>query len=141
MKNEFFPFIRPSEQEFHEIWNSCVFTFDANILLNFYRYKAETTITFFSLLEKLKERSQVTWQACQEYFDNRLDVISEQEKAYSEVRDSLQRSIEEPLQNQRKHPYISSELLEELSSISLKIKDELNARSKESFLEYHKMIF
>lgn len=113
------------------MWNECIFTFDANILLNFYRYKTESTNTFFDFLGKLNERIFITHQACQEYFDRRLDVISEQEKAYSEISNSLEASIESPLHNTRKHPYISHKLLEELTVVSKKVKDELNARSKE----------
>lgn len=131
MKSNFFPFIKPTEQEFKDLWNDCVFTFDANILLNFYRYKTESTNTFFNFLNKLDERIFITYQACQEYFERRLDVISEQEKAYSEMSNALENTIESPLHNSRKHPYISLELLEELAVVSKKVKDELNARSKE----------
>jgi len=131
MKNHFFAFIKPSEQEFRDLWNTCVFSFDANILLNFYRYKSETTNTFFDLLENLSDRVKLTHQAATEYFENRLDVISEQEKAYSEVRDAIQKQIEEPLQNQRKHPHISPELYQELTSATEKVKNELEERSQE----------
>jgi len=131
MKQQFFAYIKPTEEEYKEIWESCGFTFDTNILLNFYRYKNDTTNTFFDLLDKLKDRIYLTHQVCQEYFRNRLDVISEQEKAYSEVRDSIQKNVEEPLQNQRKHPYVTTALLAELQEITTKIKNELDTRSKE----------
>lgn len=131
MKNKFFAFIKPSEEDYKEIWNNCLFTFDANILLNFYRYKNETSNTFFEILEKLKDRIYITYQASSEYFSNRLDVISEQDRAYSEVRDAIKKHIEDPLQNQRKHPYISTELLDEFNGISKKIKEELESRSKD----------
>lgn len=131
MKDKFFAYIKPSEQEFIELWNSCIFTFDANILLNFYRYKSETTNTFFELLENFSDRVVLTYQAALEYFENRLDVISEQEKAYSEVRDAIQKQVEEPLQNQRKHPHMISELYEELTNVTEKVKKELDERSKE----------
>jgi hypothetical protein len=131
MKKDFFAYIKPTDDEYREFWHSCIFTFDTNIFLNFYRYKAETTNTFIELLEKLGDRIFITHQACYEYFRNRLDVISEQEKAYSEVRDALQKQIEDPLQNQRKHPYLSPELLEEFLRTTAKIKQELDDRSRE----------
>jgi hypothetical protein len=131
MKKDFFSYIKPSEDEFRELWNTSVFSFDANILLNFYRYKNETTNDFFELLKKLKDRIIITYQASSEYFDNRLDVISEQEKAYSEVRDAIQKQIEEPLQHQRKHPHINSDLLDEFTKVASNVKDELNNRSEE----------
>jgi len=131
MKNQFFAFIKPSDEEFRELWNSCIFTFDANILLNFYRYKNETTNSFFDLLENLADRVQLTYQATCEYFDNRLDIISKQEKTYSEVRDAIQKQIEDPLQNQRNHPHINNELLIEFVLVAEKVKNELDERSKE----------
>jgi len=131
MKKDFFAYIRPDEDELTQVWNNAIFTFDANILLNFYRYTSDTTKIFFDLLEKVKDRTWLTHQSVQEYFDNRLTVISEQEKTYSDLKDSIAKSIEEPLNNQRKHPYISQALLAEFKGISSKIKAELDARSQE----------
>lgn len=131
MKDKFFAFIKPKEQEFEELWKSCIFTFDANILLNFYRYKSETTNTFFDLLDNFSDRVMLTYQAGTEYFENRLDVISEQEKAYSEVRVSIEKHVEDPLQSQKKHPHISPELYAELAAVTEKVKNELDKRSKE----------
>jgi|GEM_PF-1550810 len=131
MRKEFFAFIRPTDQEIKEVWKSCIFTFDANILLNFYRYTNETTSVFFQLLDKLIGKIQITHQACDEYFENRLNVISEQEHAYSEVKDALERNVEEPLMNARKHPHINDHLLNELTATTKKVKEELDLRSQE----------
>ena len=131
MKKDFFAYIRLDDAELQKIWKNSIFTFDANILLNFYRYRTETTTTFFSLLEKVKERTWLTNQAVQEYFNNRLNVISEQEKAYSDLKESITKNIEDPLNNQRKHPYIGQELLDEFKTISTKLKSELDFRSQE----------
>ena len=131
MKKDFFAYLRLDEPELQKVWKNSIFTFDANILLNFYRYRAETTTTFFSLLEKIKSRTWLTNQAVQEYFNNRLIVISEQEKAYSDLKESIAKNIEDPLNNQRKHPYVGHELLEEFKLISNKLKTELDSRSQE----------
>ena len=131
MKKDFFAYLRPNENELNDVWQNSIFTFDANILLNFYRYRAETTTTFFSLLDKVKKRSWLTNQAVQEYFNNRLNVISEQEKAYSDLKDSISKNIEDPLNSQRKHPYVGNELLKEFKTISNKLKSELDNRSQE----------
>ena len=131
MKQDFFAYLRPTETELKNVWKNSVVTFDANILLNFYRYRAETTTTFFSLLDSVKTRSYLTNQAVQEYFNNRLNVISEQEKAYSDLKDSITKNIEDPLNNQRKHPYVGNELLEKFKQISTELKSELDNRSQE----------
>ena len=131
MKKDFFAYIKPTETELKEIWENSTFTFDANILLNFYRYRIETTNTFLSLIEKLNDKVWLTNQSVQEYFNNRLTVISEQEKTYSDLKESITKNVEEPLNNQRKHPYISQELLDEFKVVSNKIKVELDIRSQE----------
>lgn len=131
MKKEFFAFIKPTEGEIKAAWDSCIFSFDANILLNFYRYTADTTAAFFDLLEKFRDRIYITYQACEEYFENRLDVISEQEKAYSEVINAMQKSVLEPLLHERKHPHINSDLLNELTTVTIKVTEELDKSSKE----------
>lgn len=93
MKKDFFAYLRTEEAELKKIWKNSIFTFDANILLNFYRYRAETTSTFFNLLEKVKDRTWLTNQAVQEYFNNRLIVISEQEKAYSDLKEGITKHV------------------------------------------------
>lgn len=132
MKKYFFAYLRLEESELKKIWGeNSILTFDANILLNFYRYKSETTTTFFELLDKVKDRTWLTNQAVQEYFNNRLIVISEQEKAYSDLKESLSKNVEDPLNNQRKHPYVGHELLEEFKITATKLKTELDNRSKD----------
>ena len=136
MKKEFFAYIKPSEEEFKTLWENSLFTVDTNILLNFYRYKSETTTEFFSLFEKLKERIILTYQVSAEYFDERLTVISEQEKTYSDLASDFTKKIEEPLSHQRKHPYINPVLLEKLTELGTEIKKDLNERSKEHTKRY-----
>jgi len=131
MKKDFFAYLRIEEDELKKVWKNSILTFDANILLNFYRYRAETTNTFFDLLEKVKDRTWLTNQAVQEYFNNRLVVISEQEKAYSDLKEGITKHVEDPLNNQRKHPYVGNELLEEFKLIASKLKSELDSRSQE----------
>jgi PIN like domain len=136
MKKEFFAHIKPTEVEFKNLWENCIFTLDTNILLNFYRYKSETTTEFLSLLEKLRDRTILTYQASLEYFDERLVVISEQEKTYSDLSKAFFKEIEEPLSHQRKHPYISPELLEKLTELGKEIKADLSERSREHTKRY-----
>ncbi len=130
MKKDFFAYLRLNETELNEIWENAIFTFDANILLNFYRYREETTTTFFNLLKTVKDRVWLTNQAVQEYFNNRLNVISEQEKAYSDLKESITKNIEDPLNHQRRHPYISQDLLDEFKKMSGEIKSELDVRGQ-----------
>jgi hypothetical protein len=47
---------RPTDDELKAIWKDCVFVFDANVLLNLYRYPKYTKADFIALLDQLKER-------------------------------------------------------------------------------------
>ena len=42
MKDSFPGYYRPTENEFAEMWESCLFVLDANVLLNLYRYSVDT---------------------------------------------------------------------------------------------------
>ena len=56
MKELFPGYFREDEREIKEIWDNCYFVFDANILLNLYRYSDTTRKDFLKVLEKVKER-------------------------------------------------------------------------------------
>ncbi|MGZ3645243.1 MAG: hypothetical protein ACXVCM_15485, partial [Ktedonobacteraceae bacterium] len=42
---ELFPgYYRPTKEEFSTMWQQCIFVFDANVLLNIYRYTATSNV-------------------------------------------------------------------------------------------------
>jgi hypothetical protein len=41
MRDLFPGFYRPSEEEFHRVWQEGIFVLDTNVLLNLYRYPEE----------------------------------------------------------------------------------------------------
>ena len=43
MRKTFRGFYQPGKKEFQELWNSCLFVLDANVLLNMYRYSEATS--------------------------------------------------------------------------------------------------
>ena len=87
MKNLFPGYYRPSEKEFRQLWQECVFAFDASMLLNIYRYKPETQEQFFLILERLKDRIWLPHQAATEFYENREVAIAYQFKVYDEIND------------------------------------------------------
>ena len=86
MKEILFEFYKPDDKEIKKVWDSCVFTFDANVLLNLYRYSNKTTIELLDILKHLKEKLWLTNQAGFEYQNNRLTVIHKQKVAYEEIK-------------------------------------------------------
>ena len=129
MKSKFPGHFRLTKDESKDLWKNALFTLDANILLNLYRYSDNTRNGFFEILNKIKDRIWIPHQSAQEFFNNRLDVISQQEKSYEETISDLKR-IEEKFHNSRQHPFLDEKLLKEFASLKEKICKELE-RSKE----------
>lgn len=56
MKEKFKEYYKPTEEEFKDLWGNCEFIFDANVLLNIYRYSPKTTGEFFDVLINIQDR-------------------------------------------------------------------------------------
>jgi len=134
MKDSFRGYYQPTSDEFKYLWDNCVFVLDANVLLNLYRYTPNTRSEFIKILERISERLWIPNQVALEYQRNRLNVISQQEKAYSEVieiLDDASKSIEGKLNEYRRHPYmdvktIIKETQKSFNSISNELEKEHN---------------
>jgi len=50
VKKTFPGYYRPTEEEFSEHWKNCFFVFDANVLLNLYRYTPATSEPLLTIL-------------------------------------------------------------------------------------------
>ncbi|WP_283636944.1 PIN-like domain-containing protein [Aquaticitalea lipolytica] len=129
MKSKFPGYFKLNESEISSLWDKALFTLDANILLNLYRYSDETKENFFKILEKIKDRVWIPHQSAQEFFDNRLNEIGKQEKAYDDAVSALN-SIETEFKNSRQHPFISSKLLKRYTALSEEICKELTANKE-----------
>lgn len=114
MKEKFSEYYKLEESEVKKQWQKDFFSFDANVLLNLYRYTPKTRDAFFYLLEKLKDRVWISYQAAFEYQKNRLDVINKQREAYDDIKNILDKKkgeIEAKLNEYKRHPYLKSEEL------------------------------
>ncbi|ELA6650026.1 DUF4935 domain-containing protein [Vibrio alginolyticus] len=126
MREKFKGYYRLEGAEFSELWKNSVFVFDTNVLLNLYRYQSSTRDELLKVLERLKGRAWIPNHVGLEYQRNRLSVIAEQHKRYSEVRSIVSKSISsmqgelEGLQLKKRHSHIDPDVL--VNSIS-QIKD------------------
>ena len=77
MKDLFPGHFKDSEKNLKQAWDTSIFVFDANILLNFYRYSDSTRNEFLRILQKIKSRVWLPHRAAEEYFNNRLSVIDQ----------------------------------------------------------------
>ncbi len=143
MKDKFSEFYRPTDKEFENLWNDCIFTFDSNVLLNLYMYSEEARETFFEVLKnkKIIDRIWLSHQAGLEYQEHRLTKINEQKRIYNVLCDVLERSlkkIEEAINSLKEHPIIDLDTMKEkikkdLSSIIKKIRKEEEKHPKWSY--------
>lgn len=94
MKTLFPGYYTPSKEDFDNLWKECIFSFDANSLLNIYRYSLETQKSFLDILERLKERIWIPHQVALEFSKNRTNVIEGQMKVYDEISQQLDAEFE-----------------------------------------------
>jgi len=130
MKNKFTEYYKLSEKDLKSHWEEDIFCFDANVLLNLYRYSPNAREAFFRLLEQVKDRIWITYQAALEYQKNRLVVINAQREAYKDIRETLGKKkgeIESKLNSFKKHPYLqTTELKKQIESAFDSISRDLD---------------
>lgn len=130
MKELFPGHFKESEKDLKKIWETCIFVFDANILLNLYRYSDSTRKEFLRILKKIKSRTWLPHRAAEEYLNNRLSVIDQQEKSYDDTVKSIN-SLKSDLDNARQHPFVSQKTMQEIEHLFEKLSKELS-KNKET---------
>ena len=81
------------DQELMALWKNALFVFDTNILMDLYRYQSSAREDLFKVMEDLDNRVWVPYHVGLEFQRNRLSVIAEREKKFSEVKKAVQQSI------------------------------------------------
>jgi len=114
MKKIFPGYYRPTEEEFSNLWNSCLFVLDANVLLNLYRYSQETSNELIQILKQISDRLWVPHQAALEYQKNRLQTIAKQLEEYDKIQKLVKDSkkkLKDELDSLGKHSHIKADNL------------------------------
>ncbi len=121
MKTTFKEYQKFTDEEYKKLWENCTFVFDTNILLNMYRYSRETVDAYFKVLDKLKKKKQlwIPYQVGYEFYENRINAISESEKSYDKILEVLRKAKNDIENNNRDHPFL------DIEEINTKIKEEL----------------
>jgi len=130
MRDIFKGYYVPSEAEFKKLWAECIFSFDANVFLNLYRYSTDTRNTWFELLRHISDRCWVTHQAAFEFHQNRHNVIQEQLDAYERFYNPLG-NFYQALENERAHPFLPRKTVTNLKRYISKLETELRRRLAE----------
>lgn len=122
MKNKFFEYYNPTEQEINEVWINCMFTFDSNALLNLYRYSGNTRSTFFKILENIAFRTKMTNEAANRFHRNRQGIIQSQDIVYKTIRDFLKKKeseIHQELNGYSRYSHMEIDIIRKHLDISL----------------------
>ncbi|MDN3594317.1 PIN domain-containing protein [Zunongwangia endophytica] len=129
MKELFPGYSRKTESDIKNIWKSGIIAFDANVLLNLYRYSNETKNTILHLISKFSQQIFLPYQSALEYNRNRYEVIAEQEKAYKEFLGKITQ-IQKDLQTTNKPPFLSQKVDEDLNTVFENVNSEVEVSIK-----------
>lgn len=135
MKKEFIGFYDPTDDEIDKAWKEGTFAFDANTLLNLYRYTDVTRKDFLHSLKTLNEKLFIPYQAAYEYLNNRIGVIDALEAAYDDLKvgfdDNFDKNLKNHINKFKKHPSILIDNIIKLHQDFLKKIDvELDKQKK-----------
>lgn len=137
MKKEFIGYYDPTEEEIKNAWNNSIFAFDANTLLNLYRYTSETRKDFLDILKILKNRLFLPYQAALEYHRNRKSVIFSNQNAYTELCEILKKNFDidilEKVSKFKRHPSI---IIQNIKNIQTDFINKLNVEIEKQKIKH-----
>lgn len=88
-------YVAPSDGQIARWWKTADVAVDANVLLNLYRYSADTREQLLGVLRALDERLWIPRRAGEEFARNRLRVLVGQRNAQAKIEGLFTRLIEE----------------------------------------------
>jgi hypothetical protein len=130
MRDLFRGYYKPTPEEFAEIWEKCIFSFDANVLLHIYSYTPVTRERFFEILKGLSERIWLPHQVAYEYQKNRIHVIANQVKAYEDIELILHKNLgnfkTDLFKDYKRHPFLDTQgIVEDIEKAIEEVKYKL----------------
>ncbi len=85
MKSKFFEYYPISEEDINKIWTNGIFSYDANILLNVFRYSEDARNRVLESIGYFRDRTVMSYQACLEYHKSKRNVADGMRKCYDEI--------------------------------------------------------
>lgn len=135
MRNIFPGYFKPTEEQFVRLWDSCVFSFDANVLLNLYRFSTKTREELLKALNHVSDNSHITHQAAKEFLKNRLGVTSGQASEYNTAIKDIEKLTDAILTKDR-HPFLPDEELQNFSKFSVQLIESLKTMQQDLFEKF-----
>ena len=112
MKKIFAEYYELSDECIKEIWDNSLIVFDANVLLNLYRYDVNVQEDFINVIKFYKERLWIPYQVGLEFHRNRIEIIRKNRDAYKNVGEILSKDLPKVIESliskgeYTRHPYI-----------------------------------
>ncbi|WP_433750338.1 PIN domain-containing protein [Paenibacillus amylolyticus] len=129
MRQEFSGYYSPTEREFEELWTECTFVFDANMLINLYRFPKDSREAMLKIMENVKERIWIPHQVALEYHKHLHEEIYNQKKAYTKFKEQCNESVSKLIDELAglRHSNLESEGIEGiLNQCLIDIEEELS---------------
>lgn len=129
MRERFIGFFPPANAELATLLRNAEISFDANALLNLYRFSEPTRTALLDLIASIKDRVWIPEQVVEEVLSNRPNVIADELKRYVDIRTQLDELLSS-LTNPSTHPFVSETLLESTVEQFSHLQRELGDREK-----------
>lgn len=84
------------DEDLNQLWEKGLFVFDANVLLDLYRFPENAKEDLLNILsdKKINKRIWLPFQAVLEFTNNRLEAVSDQKNKFAQVKSILCKTIE-----------------------------------------------
>lgn len=133
MRSVFPAYFRPSADDYSALWRDGVFSLDANVLLNLYRYSSEARQELENALNGVSGQLFITHQAAKEFLKNRITVTAGQAEEYTKATRSIG-ELKATIANKKKHPFLDDGELPPFLKIMDEVTKQLEAQ-KEKLLK------
>lgn len=77
--------------DFEAMWSEAIFVFDANVLLNVYRFSPAASKDLLNIMNRLNDRIWIPYQFAAEYHRNLHTVTEDIDKIYRDKKDELEK--------------------------------------------------
>lgn len=94
MRNAIREYLGLSDSEKQSLLETATIVFDANVLLNLYRYSKSTREALLDIMNSFKDRLWIPYQVAKEFMDNRPEVIIDTINKYNDMIKSADTFVE-----------------------------------------------
>lgn len=133
MKNSFPGYYQPTETELRRLWDNSIVVLESNVLLNLYRYSAETNAEIIQNLEQLSDRLWIPYNEAKQYHEKRIEVIEGQEESYIDLQKFLN-EVQDDLKDRLlsdNHSFLADQLIDKVIKIFSDIRTKLGDNKEE----------